>query len=136
MTDHGFDRLNGVNLCGYLDSSGKANDNGCTTSYYSICVTKNLVQNRNNFTKTLPNIMLPTKCPTESGYYKLINNTCYYYERQTLTYRDAQYNCQMIFGLHGHLFEPKTEDESKLIYNRGKDQIIFLRNYCKIMILA
>ena len=63
-------------------------------------------------------IKQPTKCPTESGYYKNINNTCYYVEKQAMSYLDAQSNCKMIFGQNGHLFEPHSVEETKMVFNR------------------
>ena len=60
----------------------------------------------------------PTKCPTESGYYKNINNTCYYVEKQAMSYLDAQSNCKMIFGQNGHLFEPHSVEETKMVFNK------------------
>ena len=64
----------------------------------------------------------PFECPTsKSSYFKLIDNVCYYFESQSLlTYRNAQQNCKIIFGLHGHLFEPATPEKSRQIYKLSR----------------
>jgi hypothetical protein len=68
-------------------------------------------------------LMSPFECPISksSGYFKLVDNVCYYFEFQrTLHYRDAQDNCKVIFGPHGHLFEPETPEKSREIYTLAK----------------
>ena len=63
-------------------------------------------------------LLSPFNCPTFQPHFLLVENVCYYFESQsTFSYRDAQQNCQMIFGLHGHLFEPDTPEKSRQIYN-------------------
>ena len=66
-------------------------------------------------------LLSPFDCPTFQPHFLLVENVCYYFESQsTFSYRDAQQNCQMIFGLHGHLFEPDTPEKSRQIYNLTK----------------
>ena len=49
-------------------------------------------------------------CPTDNNNYKLINNVCYYFESQKMTYNKAQLNCRLKVGqFGGHLFEPYTK---------------------------
>ena len=78
---------------------------------------------RNDTQKDILPMVDPITCPTNSGYYKLIDNACYYIERQGLKYRDAQFNCRHVFGLHGHLFEPKTINETITVYNAAKSKL-------------
>ena len=61
----------------------------------------------------------PFHCPTsKSNSFQLVENVCYYFESQSsLPYRNAQQNCKIVFGLHGHLFEPDTPEKSRQIYN-------------------
>ena len=61
----------------------------------------------------------PFHCPTsKSNSFQLVENVCYYFEFQSsLSYRDAQQNCKIVFGLRGHLFEPDTPEKSRQIYN-------------------
>ena len=68
-------------------------------------------------------LMSPFECPVSksSGFFKLVDNVCYYFEYQTtLTYREAQQNCKVIFGPHGRLFEPETPEKSKEIYTLAR----------------
>jgi len=65
----------------------------------------------------------PIKCPIESSNFKLVDGICYYFERENHIYRDAQYNCRLAFGPHGHLFEPHTKEKSIEIYNLAKSQL-------------
>ena len=59
-------------------------------------------------------------CPTHDNY-KVINNVCYYFERQKKTYNDAQLNCRAKFGTLGaHLFEPYTKEISMEVYKIAK----------------
>ena len=63
----------------------------------------------------------PIRCPTESSYFKLIDNVCYYFEQSvTLSYRDAQANCKVVFGPHGRLFEPRIKGRLTKVYNAAR----------------
>merc|ERR1712129_308693 len=78
-------------------------------------------QINNTLVELLENNFFNFKCPTDSNNYKLINNVCYYFERQKMKYNDAQLNCRLRVGqFGGHLFEPFTKEISMEVYKMAK----------------
>ena len=78
-------------------------------------------------------LLSPFHCPTlKSNSFQLVENVCYYFEFESsfpghlsgeLPYRDAQQNCQIVFGPHGHLFEPDTPEKSRQIFKLASSMI-------------
>ena len=63
---------------------------------------------------------LKVTCPTENSNYVALNNTCYFFDNQKRTYKNAQKNCKLTFGSNGHLFEPLSNEEAKTVYDLAK----------------
>ena len=79
-------------------------------------------------------LLSPFDCPTlkSNSKFQLVENVCYYFEFESsylgrlsgkLPYRDAQQNCQIVFGPHGHLFEPDTPEKSRQIHKLASSMI-------------
>ena len=61
------------------------------------------------------------KCQDGNDNYKFHNNTCYYFERQKMTYLEAQINCKRKTGYFGgRLFKPHTKEESIAMFDLAK----------------
>ena len=54
-------------------------------------------------------------CPTSEPNYRLIDNTCYYFETTRKSYDDAKQNCNTKFP-QGKLFEPKSLSSNKKVH--------------------
>ena len=54
-------------------------------------------------------------CPTSEPNYRLIDNTCYYFETTRKSYNDAKQNCNTKFP-QGKLFEPKSLSSNKKVH--------------------
>ena len=76
-------------------------------------------------------LLSPFHCPTvKSNTFQLVENVCYYFEFQSsLSYRDAQQNCQIVFGPHGHLFEPDTLEKNRQIYKLASSMPHYDKNH-------
>ena len=55
-------------------------------------------------------------CPTDDSNYHMINGRCFYFQKASLRWEKAKEGCRDKFPLGGILFEPKTWEESKAVY--------------------
>ena len=56
-------------------------------------------------------------CPTEDPHYKLLEDTCIYFEQTHLTFDEADANCKSKMMGKGKLFEPKSPEQNNQVAN-------------------
>ena len=65
----------------------------------------------------------PEYCPEDDPNYHLVNNKCYYFEKNELSWEKAKDGCKDKFLPAGKLFEPKSWEENLMVYNFTKHHI-------------
>ena len=53
----------------------------------------------------------------------MIGNSCYFFEKTKLTWENAKIGCRNKFAVGGKLFEPKSLEESKTVWEIAKSII-------------
>jgi len=59
------------------------------------------------------------------GYYKILDNQCFYFETEALNFDSANKNCQEKLGASARLYEPKSVSEMKKVATLGDEVFIY-----------
>ena len=70
-----------------------------------------------------------SSCPVSDPRYKILDNHCFYFEKNKLNFTSANENCQEKLGAFGRLYEPNSIEEMKKVSKLGDDLFKFQTKY-------
>ena len=70
-----------------------------------------------------------SSCPVSDPRYKILDNHCFYFEKNKLNFASANENCQEKLGAFGRLYEPNSIEEMKKVGKLGDDVFKFQTRY-------
>ena len=62
-----------------------------------------------------------SSCPVSDPRYKILDNHCFYFEKNNLNFASANENCQEKLGAFGRLYEPNSIEEMKKVAKLADD---------------